>query len=411
MFICFSGGPGGGKSYEVVKRIGDNLRKGRKVYCNVEGFDKHEIQEAHKVLFGLSDFDYDVQMHFLAEDQIKHFWDFCEPGSLIVVDEIHLWFSNRDWASPENKKFTDWASKHRHYGYDVICLTQSVEKLDKHIRSLIEWTYYFRKINYFGRLVGNSYTCDVYIGDDERGKPFKRLSRRYDKRIFQCYDSYVSKDIKEQGIGTHVNVLLHPIFFLIPVALAVTFYMLFWRSSAGSGDLFGLKRVQARQVAAQQAIVEDGKKKSIVSPAKFDPVVVSPRVPVLPASVVSSYHETIEPVQSCIQTGRIKIEDEEIVMEKCGNTFRKRINGVVVYEKENRRGDGTTNGSSGLFSSRRSGGLGGPITIPMPHVPEIVRQSNGLIPKRVPSFSVPAVSVPSEGSEPAQSAEAVIGVQ
>ena len=40
----------------------------------------------------------------------------------------------------------------------------------------------------------------------------------------------------------HVNVLKHPVFFAIPIVLFFTLYMLFTKSSIGTGDLFGSKQ-------------------------------------------------------------------------------------------------------------------------------------------------------------------------
>jgi zona occludens toxin (predicted ATPase) len=181
----------------------------------------------------------------LDVDQIENFWMHVEPGALIVLDEIHKWFSNRDWQAEKNKQFGYWASTHRHHGYDVVLITQNIERVDAAVRSLLEWNYVFRKVNFLGGSVKRFYLCYAYGGDDTAGKPLSTSKRAYNPSIFRCYKSYVSKDIKEMAIMQHVNVLKHPVFFLIPIVLCATLYMVFYKSSLGTGDLFGSDKIMA----------------------------------------------------------------------------------------------------------------------------------------------------------------------
>ena len=248
MIIGFTGTPGSGKSYEAVKKILDNLCMGRVVYTNIDGIFDPECLEMIKAYCGLSDLALTRQLRAFespdGKDPIEDFWMHVEPGALIVLDEIHKWFSNRDWTRPQNKQFGYWASTHRHNGYDVVLITQNIERVDAAVRSLLEWNYVFRKVNFLGGAVKRKYLCYAYGGDDTNGKPLSTSTRTYKPVIFRCYKSYVSKDIKEMAIMQHVNVLRHPIFFLIPLVLCATFYM-FSKSSLATGDLFGTDKVMA----------------------------------------------------------------------------------------------------------------------------------------------------------------------
>lgn len=87
-----------------------------------------------------------------------------------VLDEIHKWFSNRDWNDPKNKQFGYWASTHRHYGYEVVLITQNIERVDAAVRSLLEWNYVYRKVNFLGSAVQRFYLCYSYGGDDTNGR-------------------------------------------------------------------------------------------------------------------------------------------------------------------------------------------------------------------------------------------------
>lgn len=255
MIFGYTGTPGSGKTYEAVVLILQYLCKGKTVFTNIDGLEKRECREAIKVVCGLSDLALERQLKMLDPDQIEDFWNHVKPNSLIVIDEIQKYFSSRDWQSEKNKLFGFWASTHRHHGFDVVCITQNSERVDAAVRSLWEWNYVFRKVNFFGGAVQKKYLCYSYSGDEARGMPLKKEVKTYNPKIFLCYKSYVADDIEEMNIKKHVNVLKHPIFFAIPVVLGLTLYLVFFKSSFATGDLFGNKAVidayEERKNAAQ----------------------------------------------------------------------------------------------------------------------------------------------------------------
>ena len=252
MIIGFTGTPGSGKTYEAVEKILDNLMKGKIIYTNIDGMFDPECQEMIKSYCNLSDLALTIQLKQLEPDQIADFWMHIEPRCLVVLDEIHKWFSNRDWNDPKNKQFGYWASTHRHYGYEVVLITQNIERVDAAVRSLLEWNYVYRKVNFLGSAVQRFYLCYSYGGDDTSGRPLATNKRRYKPAIFRCYKSYVSSDIKEMPIMQHVNVLKHPVFAIIPIVLCLTIYMVFYKSSLGTGDLFGTDKVTANFEASRK---------------------------------------------------------------------------------------------------------------------------------------------------------------
>jgi zona occludens toxin (predicted ATPase) len=245
MIIGFAGTPGSGKTYEAVQKITDNLQMGRVVYTNIDGICDPECLEMIKSYCGLSDLALVKQLHFLEEHQLADFWMHVKPGSLIVLDEVQKVFGSREWQTAKNNAFASWASTHRHNGFDVVLISQAVERIDSAVRALLEWTYVFRKVNFFGGAIQRKYICYSYGGDDTGGSPLKKSVRTYNAKVFRCYKSYVAKDVKELGIMQHVNVLKHPVFFAIPIVLFFTLYMLFAKSSLGTGDLFGSKQAMA----------------------------------------------------------------------------------------------------------------------------------------------------------------------
>ncbi|WP_456385292.1 zonular occludens toxin domain-containing protein [Desulfolithobacter sp.] len=255
MIICFAGTPGSGKTYEAVKKILDNLCMGRVVYTNIDGMDDPQCQEMIKCVCGLSDFGLSRHLKFLEHDQLEDFWNHIEPGCLVVLDEIQKVFSSREWQTEKNKLFGSWASTHRHHGFDVVLITQHIERIDSAVRALVEWTYVFRKVNFFGGAVQKKYICYSYAGDETRTAPLSKNVRTYNQVVFLCYKSYTGKDVKELGIMKHVNVLKHPVFFAIPLVLAFTIYMVFFKSSLGTGDLFGSGKALSNLDKAKKQVV------------------------------------------------------------------------------------------------------------------------------------------------------------
>jgi zona occludens toxin len=252
MIICYMGTPGSGKSYEAALRIIENLKKGRKVYVHLDGIDLKECREILRVYTGLYG-SIDEKLIYLGKDDLENFTDTIEENSFIIIDEAHKFISNREWNTGKNKKFADWCSTHRHVGCDVLLITQHLDKLDSHIRTLIEWTYKFRKVNFFGSLVQSKYMEYVYSQDDVQGECLSRKTKTYDRKIFPVYKSYVGKQIKEKGIMKGTNIFKHPVFYGLGVVVAVFCYLLF-QSPTLKGDLFGAKKVQAAKIPETKAV-------------------------------------------------------------------------------------------------------------------------------------------------------------
>lgn len=307
MIICFEGRPGSGKSYEAVRKIIDNLRLGRTVYTNIDGFDDPVKRESIKSYCGLDDYELETRLIYLPYHLLHEFWDHVKTGSLIVIDEAHKYFSNRDWQKSSNQEFANWASTHRHYGYDVLLLTQNIGKIDAHVRGLVEWTYRYTKLNMFGSVVQHKYKRESYLGDDITSQPLDRSYYTYDSRIFACYKSFVSQDIKELGIMKHVNILRHPVFFLIPLAFIVSLFFIS-KSSLFTGDLFGTKKkghsvhntVKPSVVNVSDIPIKPSNPALVESPIKpSNPVIVeSPKIASNPVSNTpkSSSHVAYPPV-------------------------------------------------------------------------------------------------------------------
>lgn len=262
MIVTYEGIPGSAKTYSAVKKIVEMLIAHRVVYTNIEGLSGQERddfihREALRLLCGLSEDEFKSLFRPLDKENAARFWEVVEPGSIIILDEVHKLWSNREWQTGKNKAFADWCSTHRHEGFDLILITQKIEKLDAHVRSLVEWTYRYKKINYFGKMVTNRYTESVYFEDDTTDEVFKRNRYCFDPKIFKAYKSYASRGIKEQGLAQSHNVLKHPIFFILPLVFIAGFYMLIFKSGFIHGSMFGIQVWGEKKAYAAEPKKED----------------------------------------------------------------------------------------------------------------------------------------------------------
>ncbi|MBU0730206.1 MAG: zonular occludens toxin domain-containing protein [Proteobacteria bacterium] len=310
----FTGTPGSGKTYDAVRKIITNIKSGRKVYTNIDGMEDPLCHEAIKSLLDLDDDEFSKRFHHLGHNRevIENFWNHCEKKSLIVIDEAQKFFNNRDWQTDKNRKFGDWASTHRHEGYDLVIITQAAERIDSAVRALIEWNYVYRKVNFFGGMVQKKYLRYSYSGEDTNGSPLSKNVRHYNHKIFLCYKSYIANDIKEQGFMTHVNVLKHPVFFAIPVVLAICLYMVFFKSSLGKGDFLGVSKIQKESFA--MVGTAEAKEQPAADPQPSKNNLSNPPAP--------------------IDTRRVKLNYVKIFKEKGGSYYRILFN-RSVYSVEN----------------------------------------------------------------------------
>ena len=150
MISCYEGLPGAGKSYDAMRKLLDNLAQGRRILTNISGPDQEAKQEIIKHFLNLDDSQLKNNLVALQDDQVTQFWDHTKPGDLIIIDEAQNFFNARDWQTKSNREFGKWASEHRHIGVDLILITQNVERIESSVRSLIEFTYRYKKLNMFG---------------------------------------------------------------------------------------------------------------------------------------------------------------------------------------------------------------------------------------------------------------------
>lgn len=254
MIVVHEGTPGSGKSYDAAVKIADELKRGRKVYTNIRGMGDDNKLGLLCFLVNKSVPEIRENLIFLDENKIQTVFDIATDGSLIVIDELQLFFSNRQWQTEGNKKFNAWCAYHRHRGMDLILISHSIERLDAQVRSMVEWTFRYRKINFLGSMFSNRFMIYVHPQDDINGQPLGKKYGTYKKQYFAIYESYVSKDVKELRFEKGKNVLKHPVFYALPVMLCLLLYVIFGREGT---FLNKSKSVLGFSKPVQAAVVKD----------------------------------------------------------------------------------------------------------------------------------------------------------
>lgn len=165
MIHFVTGKPGGGKSYYSLRQIVEDLAKTERwIVTNLPIV----LEELAEYLHNRYPEPIDIRrrIRLLSDDEVRDFWrhypgfdlpgtteeiagmkakagktltDFSKlneidyPGTLFVIDEVHLHFSARQWQSIGDDCEL-FMSQHRKLKSDVLLVTQHSEKVDKNMR-------------------------------------------------------------------------------------------------------------------------------------------------------------------------------------------------------------------------------------------------------------------------------------
>lgn len=217
MINALEGIPGSGKSYEaVVYHVLPALEKGRKVITNlpldIERFAA--INPYYRALLDVRKFaqpargTWDANAANRGElafvlgevtpvegvEIFGHVWDFWDEwkgeggiGPLYVIDECHVCFpAARRGGAVTPKDVIQWFKIHRHYGADVLLMTQSFRDIEPSITSLIATLIKVRKADVLGKK--NKYIRKVHAG--YRGGLVSEDQRDYKAQFFGLYKSH-----------------------------------------------------------------------------------------------------------------------------------------------------------------------------------------------------------------------------
>lgn len=226
MIYAICGTPGSFKScYAVQNFVLPALKKGRKVFTNIEGLspthiatyfdlDPIEVEQNLQILGRV--YDDDGTWHE-DRDRIRRFYEDLPINALVIIDEAQNYFSSRDFKEGFSADLIPWLTKHRHLGNDVVWITQNIESVDITFRRNTHLTYALRRAENLG--MKNAAFNYIFDRADLDRRHLARKLYRPDPIIFKLYSSYQEKDVKENRKS--YNVFLRSPFAWLFIAVLI----------------------------------------------------------------------------------------------------------------------------------------------------------------------------------------------
>jgi len=204
---------GDGKSHEVVRsEILPAVRDGRKIYVYMDGLNPRRCgqfagRNANIVMWENVEQVRDAVQ--LEVDDREGVGLKIDRGSLIVVDEAQLVWDAREWQKT-GKQSLAFVEYHRHFGLDVVLITQAPGRLDKGLVRLANECLHVKNLRFLSSALGGRYVVNVRQTPQDR-EPVATMRRKFDSNVFACYRSSTAvREAKVHGRGIKGAMLWGP---------------------------------------------------------------------------------------------------------------------------------------------------------------------------------------------------------
>ena len=222
--FLYYGKIGDGKSHHVVAtEILPAVRDGRKIYCYMDGLNPRRLSQ-------FSGRNADVVM-WDSVDQVRAACCLdvddregaglkIDRGALIVVDEAQLVWDAREW-SKTGKNALAFMEYHRHFGLDVVLITQAPGRLDKGLVRLANECLHVKNLRFLSGFLGGRYVVNIRQSPQDR-EPVASIRGKFDPNVFACYRSSTSvRGSKVHGRGIRGVMLWGPAAAAVALVLYV----------------------------------------------------------------------------------------------------------------------------------------------------------------------------------------------
>lgn len=200
---AISGRPGSGKTYEaVIRHILPALQDKRMVITNIPlnvewfcNFVGPHCKDLIVLIHG-GFHEYGGKRYFSEAEHFLRYQDWRNDknqGVFFVVDECHLAMPRTSAADGTTTSLAlrEYLSMHRHYGHDVLLLSQNFRKVNRDIVDMVQTCYFTIKLSFLGK--DDEYVCKAADGVTRNIVTTHR--RAYEKKYFGAYHSHT----KSQG--------------------------------------------------------------------------------------------------------------------------------------------------------------------------------------------------------------------
>ena len=190
MIELYEGVPGSGKSYHAIsEKFLPWVKQGRRLYIAVDGIYLDRLS-----LFTGIELSVLEQQITIWKDSVEVLQAFphVEPGSAVIIDEAQTVFRSMQKVEPGLLR---WLETHRHYGVDILLMSQDFRQMSQGVTRLIEATVKFRKLAFVG--LSKKYQGKVR-GNPEDHETIRAFVGTYSPAIYAYYSSYASAAIQEE---------------------------------------------------------------------------------------------------------------------------------------------------------------------------------------------------------------------
>lgn len=225
-------------------------------------------------------------------------WDFYSDwrnekgvGALFVIDECHVSFPKPKRNKPKgtSESVIEWFKLSRHFGCDVLLMTQRMQALEEDIAGLAEFHVRVRKAAFLGK--PDHYVRRVFAG--YRGGEVATDEREYQKQYFPLYQSHtqgqtVIENRDSDEVPDHLKWRKRGLY-----CMAIGFAAVAWIVGGAVYDAFTAKPSPPKLVGGMQPITlsqSQQKPVSVISEPvapKSEPVAVAAPVAVSEPAVPS----------------------------------------------------------------------------------------------------------------------------
>lgn len=229
MIYLITGTPGSGKTLYAVSTLIQKLAAEKVT-------DKSGVQNLRRVvvdnipalllphtLMAPGEFSSDgsTMMPSTDGDGLWNWFEWCQSGDVIVVDEVQRWWRPRG-AGVKPPAMIAQLETHRHKGVDFIIITQHPSLLDQNVRRLVGRHIHVRRM--FGMARAVVYDWDACSVDVSRVKNAAKSLWAYPKKAYKLYASSQLHTKQRQKIPVWIGVPILAIaagVFVVPRAFGV----------------------------------------------------------------------------------------------------------------------------------------------------------------------------------------------
>jgi zona occludens toxin (predicted ATPase) len=190
MIELYEGVPGSGKSYHAIsEKFLPWVRQGRRLYIAIDGIYLDRL-----ALFTGIELETLEQQITIWKDSVEVLRAFqhVEAGSAVIIDEAQTVFRSMQKVEPGLLR---WLETHRHYGVDILLMSQDFRQMTQGVTRLVEATVKFRKLSFVG--LSKEYQGKVR-GNPEDSEIIRAFVGTYSPAVYAYYSSYASSAITEE---------------------------------------------------------------------------------------------------------------------------------------------------------------------------------------------------------------------